>query len=452
MNELKVGDKFFVDIKRVGINGEGIAYYKKLAIFIPNALPKENIFIEITSVNKKYANGVIRELKKPSPLRVNNFCPYYNKCGGCSLQHLDYSNSGEIKKNILIEALNRYSGLDYKKFEIRKTMLMDDPFGYRYKATLPLRQGEHGVVYGMYAPNSEQFVRTKECKVQNDIINQVAFSLCSALDMSSINAYSPKLKNGYARYLIIRTSHFNLDTQVTFIFSKKPSNLETLTKLCLEIPHVTSVYYSINEVEDNVEFFGSELIHLGGKETILEKLDDYSFELLPNSFFQLNPLQATTLFNEVKKACKLSGKETVLDAYCGVGVIGTFLARNAKEVIGIESSAEAVINAKKNALLNKIDNIKFIEGDSTNVIPYVNKKNDVDILVVDPPRSGLDDKLLNTIMKSDIKKIIYVSCNPATLAKNLSVLKDKYDVKFMEPIDMFPFSAHVESITVLKRR
>ena len=452
MNELKVGDKLFVDIKRIGINGEGVAFYKKLAIFIPNALPKENVFIEITSANKKYASGVIRELKNKSPYRIDHFCPYYNKCGGCSLQHLNYQDSGDIKKNILIESLNRYSDMDPRKFEIKDTILMNDPYGYRFKATLPLRQGEHGVVYGMYAPNSEQFVRIKECKVHNELINQIAFACTNALDMAQINAYSPKNKNGYARYLIIRVSHDSKEAQVTFIFAKQPKNLELLTELCLKINNVVSVYYSINDTEENVEFFGSELIYLGGKQTITEKLNNLSFELLPNSFFQLNPIQAENLFAEVKKACKLSGKERIVDAYCGVGVIGLLLANNAKEVIGVESNKEAILNANQNAKLNGIENAKFIEGDSSNLLPYLNRKNDIDILVVDPPRSGLDDKLLSSILKSGIKRIIYVSCNPATLAKNLSVLKDKYQVKYIQPVDMFPFSAHVETVALLTKK
>ena len=452
MEKYKVGDRFFVDIKRVGINGEGIAFYNKMTIFIPQALPKENILVELTKVTPKYLEAKIAELKKPSPSRINVNCPYYNKCGGCNLMHLRYQDSGKVKRDILIEALNRYSKMNTRKFEIKDTILAKNEFGYRFKATLPLRQGEHGVVFGMYAPNSEKFIRVKECLIHNDLINKTASALCNILDSLEIKAYGPKTKEGFARYLIIRASSDSGDLQVTYIMAKKPKNIEELGRLTLQVKGVKSVYYSINDVEENVDFFGTDVIYLAGEKYIYEQIGKYKYQLLPESFFQLNPIQGHTLFDTVKKVAKLKKTDTVVDAYCGVGAIGIYLANDVKEVIGIESNKSAVLNAKENAELNKLNNIRFIEGDAAKTIPYLCKHSDIDCLVVDPPRSGLDNQLLDSIMKSDIKKIIYVSCNPATLAKNLSILKDKYDVNQIIPIDMFPNTSHVEAICCLDKR
>ena len=452
MNELKKGDEIFVDIKRVGINGEGIAFYKKLAIFIPDALPKENILVEITDVNKKYATAKIKKIKVKSDLRCNTLCPYINKCGGCSLQHLEYQKSGSIKKDILIEALNRYSGLNPRSFEIFEPNIMNNPIGYRFKATLPLRQGEHGVVWGLYAPNSEKFIRVKECLVHAPIINEVANSVCEILSKLNINAYDLKNKKGYVRYLIIRSSHCSLDTQITFIFNELPKDLSLLGQECLKINNVKSIYYSLNMDEENVEFFGEKVIKLAGTDYIVEELDGKKYQLLPSSFFQLNPNQAEVLYNLALKRAKLSKKEVLVDAFCGVGTISLTMAKLAKEVIGIENNHSAILNAKENALTNNISNVKFIEGNASNVLPYVTKNNAVDVLVVDPPRSGLDDEFVKALLKAEIKKIIYISCNPATLAKNLSLLKDKYIVKTMDIVDMFPFTGHVEAIVGLYRK
>ena len=452
MNNFKVGDRLFVDIKRIGINGEGIAFYNKLAIFIEGALPKENVLVEITKATPKYAEAKIVEIKKVSPERKNVLCPYYTKCGGCNMMHLEYKASLKAKKDILIEAINRYSNINPRKFEIRETIGSNEEMGYRFKATLPLRQGEHGVVFGLYAPNSEKFIRIKECLIHNKLINEIATGLCNALDLAGINAYGPKNKTGYARFAIIRASSLNGDSQVTLIFAKKPDNLEKLSQLVLSIPHVKSLYYSINAEEENVEFYGEDVIYLAGEKYIYDQLDKYKYQLLPNSFFQLNTHQANVLFSEVKKIAKLKNTDTVLDAFCGVGAIGIYLADQVKEVIGVEVNKEAILNAKANIEINKLDNVRFIEGNASKILPYLNKNNEIDVLVVDPPRSGLDDEFLKAILKANIKKIIYVSCNPATLAKNLSVLEDKYNVNLMQPVDMFPNTAHVETVCSLVKK
>jgi len=448
--QVNVGEEIFLDIKRLGINGEGIGYYKKQAIFVDGALPKENVLVKVTKTFKGYATAELLEIKTPSKMRVEPFCPYYTKCGGCSIQHVDYKESGNLKRDLLIESIARYTKINPRSFEIKPTIIMDDPYNYRAKVNLPIRNGMHGTVFGLYAPNSEKFIRIKNCQVQNEDINNIMEEITTALDKLAIKAYDGKTKKGFVRYVVVRSSVHSKEVQVTFILAKE---LKDINELALEVSKnkkIKSVYYSVNSAFDDASIFGKSIVKVWGNDSIVEKIGDYYYNLLPNSFFQLNPVQAKKLYDEVKKAAKLSMKENVVDAYCGVGSIGIYLAKWAKEVVGIESNKQAIINAEENAKLNKIKNIRFIEGDATNVIPYLAKGNFIpDVMVFDPPRTGMTDEIKETILKSIPKRIVYVSCNPASLAKDLNMLTQKYDIKYIQPIDMFPFSSHVESICLL---
>lgn len=452
-HDLKIGDQIFVDIKRLGINGEGIAFYKKLSVFVENALPKENVLVEITSVKSKYVLAKVIEQKTKSIDRTIPECVYYTKCGGCNMSHIKYQATGKYKKEMLEEAISRYSGLNPKSFEIKDTVLSENDFGYRMKATLPLRQGEHGVVWGLYHPNSEKFIRTKNCMIHHGLINKIADDICDILNELNIKAYDLKNKKGQIKYLVIRTSLYNDDSQVTFIFNELPKNLKELGSRTISIDNVISVYYSINDIVDGNEFFGDEIVKLEGEDYLLEKIGDYKYQLLPNSFFQVNVKQAENLFETVKKLAKLSHKENVVDAYCGVGAIGIYLAKYCKNVYGVEANKNAFKNAKDNAELNGIKNIKFLEGDVLKSLAYLLKdKNEIDILVFDPPRTGLTEDIIKIVLKASVKKIIYVSCNPSTLAKDLSLLKEKYQVNQLIPFDMFPNTSNIESVCLLTNR
>ena len=450
-SELKVDDELFLNIKRIGINGEGIGYYKRLAIFVDGALPKENVKVRLKEINKKYAIAEIVEIKSEAKERTKNFCEYYTKCGGCSLQHVNYQAQADIKRNILMESISRYSNLNPRSFEVKPTIMMGNPLHYRTKVNLPVRNGIHGAVVGLYAPNSEKFVRIKDCFIQNEIINSLMNEITKVMDKLVVKAYDGKEKKGYVRYLVIRVSEYSGEAQVTFILANKLKNIEDLANEVLKIDKIKSVYYSINDKFDDGSIFGKEIFKVAGIDSIIEKIGDYKYKLLPNSFFQLNPKQAQLLYDEVKKAAKLSFEEKVIDAFCGVGSIGIYLAKWAKEVVGIESNKEAVINAKENAGLNKIKNIRFIEGNVTNVLPYLVKDNFIpDVMVFDPPRTGMTDEIKETVLKAKPKRIVYVSCNPASLAKDLNILKEFYQLKYIQPIDMFPFSSHVESVVLLE--
>ena len=449
--QVNVGDELFLDIKRLGINGEGIGYYKKQAIFVDGALPKENVLVKVTKTFKGYALAELLEIKVSSPNRTTPFCPYYTKCGGCSLQHLDYKAQGELKREILMESITRYTKINPRSFEVKPTIVMDNPQNYRAKVSLPIRNGIHGTVFGLYAPNSEKFIRIKNCGVQNEQINTVMEEVTKALDKLAITAYDGKSKKGHVRYVVCRASVHSKEIQVTFILAKELKNIEELALEVMKNKQVVSVYYSVNNDTDDVSIFGDNLHKVSGKDCIVEKIGDYYYNLLPNSFFQLNPTQAKVLYDEVKKAAKLSFKENVLDAFCGVGSIGIYLAKWAKEVVGVESNKQAVLNAKENAQLNKLKNIRFVEGNASNVLPYLVKEHFVpDVMVFDPPRTGMTPDIKEAIAKCLPKRIVYVSCNPASLAKDLAELTQNYQVKYIQPIDMFPFTSHVESVCLLE--
>ena len=449
--QLNIGDEIFLDIKRVGINGEGIGYYKKLAIFVDGVLPKENVLVKITKLYRGYATAEVLEIKTPSADRVEPFCPYYTKCGGCSLQHVNYKATGDIKRDILMESITRYTKINPRSFEVKPTILMDNPKNYRAKVNLPAKNGIHGTVFGLYAPNSEKFIRIKGCDVQNEEINKIMDEVAKAMDKLAVKAYDPKNRKGYVRYLVARASVYSKEIQVTLILTKELPVMKELAEEIMKNTKVTSVYYSINNNFEDASIFGKDIVKVLGKDSIKEKIGDYYYNLLPNSFFQLNPEQAKLLYDEVKKACKLSFKENVLDAYCGVGSIGIYLAKWAKEVVGVESNKQAVLNAKENAQLNKLKNIRFIEGNASNVLPYLVKDHFIpDVMVFDPPRTGMTPDIKEAIAKCLPKRIVYVSCNPASLAKDLAELTQNYQVKYIQPIDMFPFSAHVESVCCLE--
>lgn len=451
MNIVNVGDELFLDIKRIGINGEGIGYYKKLAVFVDGVLPKENVLVKITKVTKGYATAELLELKVPSKDRVEHFCPYYTKCGGCSLQHVSYEASGDIKREILMESITRYTKINPRSFEVKPTILMQNPKNYRAKVNLPAKNGMHGAVFGLYAPNSEKFIRIKGCDVQSEDINNLMDEVAKAMDKFAVKAFDPKNKKGSVRYLVARSSVYSKEIQVTLIVTKEVPTMKELAEEIMKNKKVTSVYYSINTNLEDASIFGKEIIKVAGKDSIKEKIGDYYYNLLPNSFFQLNPVQAKVLYDEVKKASKLSFKENVLDAYCGVGSIGIYLAKWAKEVVGVESNKQAVLNAKENATMNKIKNIRFIEGNASNVLPYLVKDHFIpDVMVFDPPRTGMTPDIKEAINKCLPKRIVYVSCNPASLAKDLAELTLKYQVKYIQPIDMFPFTSHVESVCCLE--
>ena len=450
---LNVGDNISVEIKRLGINGEGIGYYNRLAIFIPGGIPGERCDVEITSVSEKMAYAKIIDIKNVSKDRCEPKCKYYNRCGGCNTMHINYNKMGDFKRDRVIESITRYTDLNPRSFEVKKTVLMQNPYNYRYKASLPVRKFNDNATVGLYSVDGKEVIYIDGCMNQADQINNINKKILALMDKLNVVPYIEKYKRGEVKYIVTRVSHFNKEAQVTFVIGEKTPKIKELAKEVIKIDSVVSVFESFADGEGDSLIFGSDIKLLEGKKTILESIGKYKFELLPTAFFQLNPIQTEVLYEHVLKACKLSFKERVLDAYCGVGTIGIYLAHNAQEVIGIEYNKEAVENANNNAQLNKIKNAKFLQGDVVELLPHMIKEgNQFDVIVADPPRVGLGSELCEAILESGAKRFIYVSCNPATLAKDLNILTKKYNVNSIEPFDMFPNTSHVETICVLNRK
>ena len=334
-----------------------------------------------------------------------------------------------------MEAFDRYYDGNPSKIKFLDTISMDYPWGYRNKSSLPTRHDGENVVVGMYAINSNKLVYINDCPIENQKINETRKMILDILDREKVDIYNPKDHSGALRYLVIRAFPNSDDVQVCFVLTKEDKKLINVLK---KLP-VKSANYSINSDLKEVNINGV--------------LGDLEFKISPQAFFQLNTVQTVKLYDKIKEACNLTGKEKVLDCYCGIGSIGMYLADKALEIRGIDTNGEGIENAKEFALMNKVKNAKFYKGD---ILPHLHQfeKNGFvpDVLVVDPPRRGLELNIINYLQTSKIKRIVYVSCNPATLAKNINHLQKNYVVKYVQPIDMFPHTANVEAVCLLERK
>ena len=452
--QLKKDDVILLTIKRLGINGEGIGFYKRQVVFVPNALVGEVVEVKIVEANEKYVYGEITKIKEKSKDRIEPLCPYFGKCGGCQLQHLVYHAQLKEKKDLVIEAFNRYYDGDVSKIKFYDTIPMKrngelSPFAYRNKSSLPLRHDGEKVVAGMYAINSNKLVYIDNCVIENDTINKVRKDILHVLSKANVSIYNPKTGMGSLRYLVIRAFPNSDEVQVTFVLTKEDNKIINVLKSL----KYASLNYNINSDKDSIEIFTGDVINVGGKKEIKGMLDTLSFAISPQAFFQLNTIQTVHLYEEIRKACDLKGTENVLDCYCGIGSIGMYLSKYAKSIRGIDVNSEGIDNANNFVLENDVKNAKFYKG---NILPHLHQFEkegyNIDVLIVDPPRKGLDLNLINYLQKSRIPKIVYVSCNPATLAKNINHLQKSYHIEYVQPFDMFPETSHVESVCLLMNR
>lgn len=451
--QVRVDELILLTIKRMGINGEGIGYYKRQAVFVPGTIPGEIVEAKITEVKDGYAYGEVTKFKKTSPFRVEPKCSYYGRCGGCQLQHIDYEEQLNQKRLLVEEAFNRYYDGDTSDIIINNTIGMEVPWYYRNKTQLPVRHDGEKVVTGMYAKDSNRLVFIDECLIESKLISNAMREILSFLTKANIDIYNPKFRQGSLRYIVLRGFEDSKEIQATFVLMHEDKRLTGILKDVLKIKNVVSVFYTINSDPKSIEIISSSVNLIAGKEKIDGKLGKLEFTISPDSFFQLNSKQTIKLYDEVKKVACLTGKEKIIDLYCGIGSIGLYLADSAASVYGVDNNKANILNAKEFAKDNGINNAQFYYG---NILPNLEKFSNegykADVLVVDPPRRGMELQVLNYLQKSKIKKIIYVSCNPATLAKNINHLQRNYKVIYIQPVDMFPNTANVECVVCLERR
>lgn len=450
---IKENELLLLTVKRIGINGEGIAYYKRLAVFIPNAIVGEVVEVKITKVFEKYAYGEIVKFKKISENRVKPRCDYYEKCGGCSLQHMDYNEQLVQKRNMVIEAFEKYYDGSIDGIPVYNTIGMKNPWNYRNKTQLPARHDGEKVVVGIYAQDTNKLVYIDKCLIESKLISDTMSKVLDYLTKAEIDVYNPRFRQGNLRYIIIRGFEKTNEVQVTFVLMKEEPRILKIFKDVLKIENVKSVNYTINNDPKSVEIISNKVINICGSEKINGTLGDLKFNISPDSFFQLNEEQTIKLYDEVKKAIDPKGDEKILDLFCGIGSIGLYLAKDVKEVRGIDNNRANIVNAREFATMNGLDNVKFY---CSNILPNLDEfdkeKYVPDYLIIDPPRKGMELKLINYIKKSKIKKIVYVSCNPSTLAKNINHLQNDYKVAYIQPLDMFPHTANVETVVLLVRK
>lgn len=450
-SKLQMGQSFPVTIKRLGINGEGVGYFKRQVVFIPGALPGEEVVAEVTAIKKGFAEAKVKRIRKQSPQRVAPPCPVYEQCGGCQLQHISYEGQLEQKRDIVVQAFERYTKQIADKLDIRPTIGMEDPWHYRNKSQLQVGIDNRRVIAGLYGLNSHELVDISDCMIQHKATNEVTQKVKQILENLGISIYNEKKHKGAVRTIVTRIAVRTGEIQLVLVTAREefPRKDQFVKQVQTALPQVKSIMQNINGERTSI-IFGHETFRLAGKEVIQEALGDLKFELSARAFFQLNPTQTVKLYDEVKQAAKLTGKEKVVDAYCGVGTIGLWLANEAAEVRGMDIIEEAIEDAKKNAKQHGFLNTMYVTGKAEQILPkWVKEEWKPDVIVVDPPRTGCDDMLLNTILKVKPKRVVYVSCNPSTLAKDVAKLLKDYEVSYVQPVDMFPHTAHVECVTSL---
>ncbi len=448
---IKEKQQFPLTIKRLGINGEGVGYFKKQVVFVPGALPGEEVVVEVTKAHPKYAEAIVKKVRKRSEHRVKAPCIVYEQCGGCQLQHLEYSQQLKEKRDILIQALERHTRFKIEEMDIRETIGMDNPWHYRNKSQFQLGEDHGKVIAGMYSIDSHRLINIPECIVQQPVTNKVTNVVKQILADFKVPIYNEKTRKGIVRTIVTRVGVETGQVQIMLVTAKKelPRKDVIISEIKKRLPEVVSIMQNINPKKTSI-ILGDETIHLSGENIVEERLEEFTYELSARAFFQLNPVQTVKLYNQVKEAAGLTGKEKIVDAYCGVGTIGLWLADGAEEIRGMDIIPEGIEDAKKNAKKHGVGNAHYFTGKAEELMPkWVKEGWQPDVVVVDPPRTGCDSKFLETILKVNPKKFVYVSCNPSTLAKDLQVLSSKYKVEYLQPVDMFPQTAHVEAVALL---
>lgn len=448
---MEVGKRIPLNIKKLGINGEGIGYYKRNIVFIPGALVGEEIYAELTKVSHNYSEAKIIKIQKKSKHRVTPECPVYDQCGGCQLQHMTYSSQLVAKRHVVLQALQKYVPNLANAIDVKKMIGMEDPWNYRNKSQFQVRKQNFQVKAGLFAENSHHLLDINDCLVQDVRTNRVTNEVKRIIENLNIPVYDGSSTRGIIRTIVVRVGLETDEIQLVIVTTRKtfPQQEAFIDALQDIDKDIVSIVQNVNS-EDTSLIFGDYTKVWAGKETIHEKLGEFAFDLSARAFFQLNPSQTVHLYNEIKKAAALTGEESVVDAYCGVGTIGLWLADGASEVRGMDTLAESVADAKANAENHEVKHATYEIGTAEQWLEnWANDDFIPEVLTVDPPRVGLAQSLIDTILDVMPERIVYTSCNPSTLAKDLSQLTSIYKINYIQPVDMFPQTAQVESVTLL---
>ncbi|HGE0829057.1 TPA: 23S rRNA (uracil(1939)-C(5))-methyltransferase RlmD [Streptococcus agalactiae] len=438
-------------IKRMGINGEGIGFYKKTLIFVPGALKGEEVFCQISSVRRNFAEAKLLKINKKSKNRVDPACSIYKECGGCQIMHLQYDKQLGFKTDVIRQALMKFKPEGYENYEIRKTIGMPEPEHYRAKLQFQVRSFGGNVRAGLYAQGTHRLIDIKDCLVQDRLTQEMINRVAELLGKYKLPIYNERKIAG-VRTVMIRRAQASGEIQLIFITSKRLDFDDVVIELVREFPELKTVAVNINASKTS-DIYGQITEVIWGQESINEEVLDYGFSLSPRAFYQLNPKQTQILYSEAVNALDVKEDDDLIDAYCGVGTIGLAFAGKVKSVRGMDIIPEAIQDAKENALHMGFTNTHYEAGKAEDIIPrWYSEGFRANALIVDPPRTGLDDKLLNTILKMPPEKMVYVSCNTSTLARDLVTLTKVYHVHYIQSVDMFPHTARTEAVVKLQRK
>ena len=451
--DFKKNDVVTVTIEDMGKDGEGIGKVEGFTLFIKDAVIGDVVEAKLMKVKKNYGYARLMNLVTPSPYRVEPKCPVYRQCGGCQIQALDYQEQLKFKERKVRDNLERIGG--FKEIPMEPIMGMEEPYHYRNKAQFPIGTDKNGeIITGFYAGRTHDIIPNTRCYLGVDVNEEILNIVLNFMKTYHISAYDETNGKGLVRHVLIRTGFTSKEIMVCVVMNgKKLPHSEKLVQELVKIEGMTSITLNVNTKKTNV-ILGEEIILLWGETYIKDNIGDIVYQISPLSFYQVNPVQTRKLYETALEYADLKGAETVWDLYCGIGTISLFLAQKAKQVYGVEIVPQAIEDAKRNAKLNGIENAEFYVGKAEEVLPELYDKEGIyaDVIVVDPPRKGCDEKCLETIVKMAPKRVVYVSCDSATLARDLKYLCERgYEVRRVRACDMFPMTGHVETVVLMSK-
>lgn len=441
---MKENEILEVLIEGMDKDGQGIAYYNKKIIFVKGALIGERCTIKITKVLSKLIQAEVVKIIEKSPSRITPDCPIASICGGCNMRHMTYDLEKEVKFNKVKNTITH--GAKVSNFKINPLLSDNQINHYRNKAIVPFGKKAGKVICGMYEASSHNIIPNTTCLIEPQLLDSILKIVTNYLEENNISIYDETTKKGLFRAVMCRKTKD--DSYMVVLITTAHYNFSNLVNQLITIPNIKSIYLNINERYDNVLLSDNNLL-IYGQPTIKEDILGHKFSVSPNTFLQVNNHMAELLYREAIRMLKPNKNETLIDAYCGMGSITLSVADYVKEIIGIEVVPSAISDAKKNASNNNILNASFILGKCEDKIADLLKEKQIDAMIFDPPRKGCDKSFLDAVKKSNIKRIVYISCNVATLARDILYLSDKYTISEVTPVDLFPRTSHVESITLL---
>ena len=449
--QVRVHEAYTVAIRDLGVHGEGIGSVDGFTVFVPGALPGETVTAEITLLKKSYAVGKLLSIEQESPFRTVPKCPVYENCGGCQLSHLTYEGQLDMKYRRVKDVIERIAGESGDL--VRPVLPAAHPFAYRNKIAVPAGLVKGKAALGCYRQGSHDIIPVSSCAIQKEENNRLLRFARRFIEKHGISVYDEKTRKGSLRHVMGRVGDDGKVMAILVTASETlPEEKWWIEEIKKELPEVVSLWHNIQSKPGNT-ILGAKIRHLWGRETLTASLCGLRFEVSPYSFFQVHKEQAEILYEKALAYADLKGGETVIDAYCGTGTISLCLAKKAKRVIGIEIVKPAIEDAKKNAKKNHMENTEFYAADAGKLMPQLYRKGLVpDVIVMDPVRAGCSEEVLKAAAGMNPKRIVYVSCNPATFARDAKILKSEgYEIKEIQPVDMFPQTMHVEAIVLLSK-